>query len=616
MGTFQTEKLYINDLFKLWFIVPEFQRHYVWNDEQVSNLLTDIYLSFQNNREGEYFLGMIVLHSIDEEQKEYDILDGQQRILTLLLIFAVMRELTQDCLLRTTCANKIFREANPYEQIEQKLRIRFAIRNKTQTYFEEQVVPEGQILKKCTLGTDDISILNLSRAISNICDYLSGIDDLNEFAMYLLHRVAVIYVSSADMDNAFQMFTVLNNRGLKLNNGEILKAMNLAVIDDVAERQKYAALWEEAEGYFEKDFDTFLSYIRNIIKKDKASRSLVKEFEMMYEDEEIPLSKGKTTFEYISQYKDCYERLFEEENYRNLADYSVCNLLHLMKEFSSDYWIAPLLAYFSRFKDACLKEFLVQLERKFAADWVVGYSIGKRVDEMNRLIRVIEQKDDPQDIINDSVFSFEKDKLRANLDSLMYGRTCTKYLLLKLDLLYRGNQLKFDIPSFISVEHILPHTPGSTSQWVQDFSPEEMDEWTDKLGNLMLISRRKNSSLNNSDYAVKRIKYFKANIELFSNSIRIYQNYPTWTLNDLQKNQQEIIEMLSKDFGLDDCSKKVIAVGNKNLVNAYKPWKHQEEKKLMDMFDSGVPVSEIAVLFGRSEGGIYSRLQKLGYELE
>ena len=57
---------------------------------------------------------MIVLHSIDEEQKEYDILDGQQRILTLLLIFAVMRELTQDCLLRTTCANKIFREANPY----------------------------------------------------------------------------------------------------------------------------------------------------------------------------------------------------------------------------------------------------------------------------------------------------------------------------------------------------------------------------------------------------------------------------------------------------------------------------------------------------------------------
>ena len=182
--------------------------------------------------------------------------------------------------------------------------------------------------------------------------------------------------------------------------------------------------------------------------------------------------------------------------------------------------------------------------------------------------------------------------------------------------MYRGNQLKFDIPSFISVEHILPHTPGSTSQWVQDFSPEEMDEWTDKLGNLMLISRRKNSSLNNSDYAVKRIKYFKANIELFSNSIRIYQNYPTWTLNDLQKNQQEIIEMLSKDFGLDDCSKKVIAVGNKNLVNAYKPWKHQEEKKLMDMFDSGVPVSEIAVLLGRSEGGIYSRLQKLGYELE
>ena len=101
------------------------------------------------------------------------------------------------------------------------------------------------------------------------------------------------------------------------------------------------------------------------------------------------------------------------------------------------------------------------------------------------------------------------------------------------------------IPQAIaSIEHILPRNPSADSQWVKDFSAAEREEWTNKLGNLVLISRRKNTSQGNRDYVEKKEKYFEKNIEMFPNSIRIYQNYPEWKLSDLKKNHSDVVTEL------------------------------------------------------------------------
>ena len=101
------------------------------------------------------------------------------------------------------------------------------------------------------------------------------------------------------------------------------------------------------------------------------------------------------------------------------------------------------------------------------------------------------------------------------------------------------------IPQAIaSIEHILPRNPSADSQWVKDFSAAEREEWTNKLGNLVLISRRKNTTQGNRDYVEKKEKYFEKNIEMFPNSIRIYQNYPEWKLSDLKKNHSDVVTEL------------------------------------------------------------------------
>jgi hypothetical protein len=100
------------------------------------------------------------------------------------------------------------------------------------------------------------------------------------------------------------------------------------------------------------------------------------------------------------------------------------------------------------------------------------------------------------------------------------------------------------VPTNMSVEHVLPQNPQEDSQWCKDFSEKERAEWTNRLGNLVLISRRKNSSQGRSDFTVKKEKYFRKNVETFPNSLRVIQK-PKWDLTILKTHHAEVVSLLS-----------------------------------------------------------------------
>lgn len=132
----------------------------------------------------------------------------------------------------------------------------------------------------------------------------------------------------------------------------------------------------------------------------------------------------------------------------------------------------------------------------------------------------------------------------------MYGKRYARYILLKLDLLYLSNSTKFNPPSTISIEHILPQNPPNEadpqkqSQWRKDFTDDERSRWVDKLGNLILLSRKKNTSQGNKDFALKKVKYFSSNVEVFPNSVRVFNKYDVWTPTELQENHDEVMKKL------------------------------------------------------------------------
>lgn len=586
----ESDKLFVKDVFSKWFRIPEYQRPYVWEKDQVIELLDDVIQARALNPDSQYFLGSMVLRRNSREEEttrfeEYDLLDGQQRLTTLFLITAVLRDLSTNPTLKTTCQNIIFQERIIFIGIPERLRIVFA-RDQVKKFIDHFVKEDGGTAKKSELKTkisnykEDVSIRNMSKAILNIREYFSQNSannnlDLEDFAKsqtqienfftYLLCNVLMIYVSADKLDDAFRLFTVMNSRGIKLRNSDILKADNLGKVTDDTKRTECAKEWEDTENYFAEDFDIFLSHLRTILVKQKAAVSLLKEFEdNIYNPSSydrtsrtttnLPplLNKGEETFKFISKYKNHFEQLFDNNNYYNLTgSFEIYNYLNLMKNgFEADFWVSPLLRFYDKFTTDQLVDFIKALDNKFANDWLVGYTITTRIENVNTIIQSIDDARTPDEVLQHSCMSFDGRNLIDVLQGDIYGKRAARYVLLKLDLLYHGHATKLDMPETISIEHILPQNPNNESKWKVDFTDADRENWTNKLGNLVLISRRKNSAQGNKEYADKKNKYFKNNVELFSNSIRIYIQYSTWTLGDLKKNHDEVLQKIKQGFGL------------------------------------------------------------------
>ena len=285
----ESDKLLVKDVFSKWFRIPEYQRPYVWDTDQVTELLDDVMQARNSNPESQYFLGSMVLRKKNKEDgstkyEEYDLLDGQQRLTTLFLITAVIRDLTKDETLIDTCNKTIYQKENKYDSIPERLRIVFDIRKQVREFIDEFVktpngtVNEDGLKQKINNKEEDISIKNMSKAILTIREFFSN-NHIDDFFPYLRSNVLMIYVAAEELEDAFRMFTVMNSRGVKLRNSDILKAENLGKIKDNTKRLEWAKKWEETETFFGEDFDNFLSHLRTILVKQKAAVSLLKEFE-------------------------------------------------------------------------------------------------------------------------------------------------------------------------------------------------------------------------------------------------------------------------------------------------------------------------------------------------
>lgn len=572
----ESDKLLVKDVFSKWFRIPEYQRPYVWGNDQISELLDDVMQARNSNPESQYFLGSMVLRKKEKVEGstkyvEYDLLDGQQRLTTLFLITAVIRDLAppSNTSRLKTCDDTIFQMANTDDNIPERLRIVFDIRDQVKDFINEFVKEKGGTSKlddltiKINNADEDVSVRNMANAILIIRKYFTE-KSIDDFFPYLRSNVLMIYVSAEELEDAFRMFTVMNSRGVKLRNSDILKADNLGKIKDNAKRMEWAKKWEETETYFGEDFDAFLSHLRTILVKQKAAVSLLKEFEdniynpksfdrntKTYTDLKPLLEKGESTFIFLDKYKKYYEQLFDNDNKSLTNSYELYNYLHLMqKGFEADFWIAPLLRFYEKFKSVHLLDFVKALDNKFANDWLIGYPPTTRIENVNAILQSIDDSKTAAEVLANNSLNIDKTDLRDILAGNIYGRRAAKYVLLKLDLLYHGHTTKLEMPETISIEHILPQNPQNGGQWKTDFTDAEREDWTNKLGNLVLISRRKNSSQSNKEYADKKANYFKGNIELFSNSVRVYQNFPTWNLADLKRNQNDVLLKINTGFGI------------------------------------------------------------------
>src|ERR1017187_7003733 len=146
----KSKKILVKEIFSvMWFRIPEYQRPYIWLKDEVDELLDDLTFAQTEKPNQEYFLGSFVFQSKKADAAcgadfdENDLLDGQQRMTTLLMLFACIRDLSASDKVRPSCQKSIFQKGDEIDDIPERTRIVFAIRPAVQEFVNEFVKADG-----------------------------------------------------------------------------------------------------------------------------------------------------------------------------------------------------------------------------------------------------------------------------------------------------------------------------------------------------------------------------------------------------------------------------------------------------------------------------------------
>ena len=564
-GQIESAKVVIQEVFsRFWFRIPDYQRAYVWGKDEISELIDDVNHASEHNPEGQYFLGSMVLCSTARDVdgvdfQEYELLDGQQRLTTLMLMLACIRDRVTDPKLSEACRGMLFQEENKWKKIPGRNRIVYDIRDNVGDFIERYVkVDDGtRSADLAGIASDkNLSLANMAGGMRTLHasfddkDKFPSESDFDRFVCYLLNNALFIYVSTDNLDDAFRLFTILNDRGVPLSNSDILKARNLGEIKNEDQRSKWAEYWEEIEGEKGRDeFDRFLSLVRTIYVKDKAREGLLKEFdERIYGAKPPLLAQGVETFEAVKAYSNAYDECILLEGLPATLGNAYRNRINVMRRgLPSTDWIPPVLAWYRKFKGEGLLEFINFIDNKFSADWILQLTPTQRINNMNEVLKHIDASRAPVDALSAEVFHFDQAQLSGLLDGAIYGRRFARYVLLRLEYILATHAAPLNLPDEISVEHILPQSPRPMSQWGRHFTEAQQAYWLHRLGNLMLLSRRKNSSLSNADFSEKKSKYISDRVESLPNSQRILAS-TTFAMPDLESRHRDLLARLEASY--------------------------------------------------------------------
>lgn len=534
------------------FQIPDYQRPYSWTVEEASELVDDIKIHFEeqdgNDDKSPYFLGSVVL--IKGEDPKSDVIDGQQRLTTLTILFSVLWNLTGNDEL-----NDPFLFQKGKSILGQPTEYRLSLRERDQEFFRGYI-QEGNLGDLFNLKEKlNDSKENLKRNTETIYNELQGFsnDYLNKFSQFLLKNCFLVMVSTPDLDSAYRIFSVLNDRGLELKATDILKSRVIGSISK-SNQAKFNQIWEDNEEAIGRDqFNELFSHIRMVHRKAKPKGTLVKEFQYHVNPNEDPEKFINNT---LLPFSEAFLTIKSQNFDRGQEAETINKYLGWLNKIDNSDWVPITLLIFSKFKNdpQLILNTLKKLERLSYSMMIFRANINYRIKRYSELLTHIERENSP--ISEDSPIELteeEKEKTIERLESDIYTVQRIRLpLLLKLDSLLSDGSAKYDY-SVISVEHVLPQTPPENSSWLENFpEQEQINFWTHKLANLVLLSKKKNSAAKNFNFGRKKNEYFTTNkgTSPFALTSQVI-NKEEWTPVILKDRQEYLVETLKREWELN-----------------------------------------------------------------
>ncbi|GAA7730176.1 DUF262 domain-containing protein [Helicobacter pylori] len=539
MAKIESNDLNLRDILKdeLYYQIPIYQRPYQWAEENCEKLLDDLFFNYEDDRESDYFCGSLVLILISEDPKKaktYDIVDGQQRLSTFILLVKVLSALYNDCL---TPKNLEHLQEGWKDRHTERKRLSFnAIGSNAEYDFQAALdfFDDSHHVSK----NDENNYLKNAVCLK---DYLreKEIKNINNFIEWLYSNVKFITIICPNIDKALRIFNVLNARGLALNATDIFKGELLKELAKEEDQKKLVSRWNalsqkcsDNDLTMETLFSWYSTYLNPVTSKEKKEKELVTWFKNL----------NKTPLEYLKGVEDFYNAYCEvlemQDWHAHLLSYKDDDHLHVIL-------CASILHHYSDQDIKALKELLVKF---YYQNWVATREEPKKQTNCN-IIKALKEKKSVESIasIVKEYLDYHKitQDFKKNLqDSKLYEqhKKSSKNSWLRPILILVEYSMSDDPrPKRIQmndfhVEHILPQQPGSSSQWVKDFSEEERGLYTHSLANLTLLGGTKNAQASNKDFKEKKEIYMGNAVKLGKDKRGREKTFKVMTCYDMTKN--------------------------------------------------------------------------------
>ncbi|MBL9027446.1 MAG: DUF262 domain-containing protein [Myxococcales bacterium] len=547
------KKVFCNDFI---FRIPRYQRPYAWTQENAQELLSDL-LAFMGDGGGKvadlppYFLGSIVLAK-EDHKPEADVIDGQQRLTTLTILLAVLRDLEPEYGLTEYLYQTGNRAAGTPDQY------RVFLRSRDEEFFREHVQATGGLAKLAAITRSLPDAQKRIRENANL--FRRELEKLTperrqRLASYIVQRCYLVVVSTPDEDSAFRIFSVLNDRGLDLSHADILKAEIISRIDDEAAQDAYGAKWEEVEEAIGRDrFKDLFGHLRMIHRRAKLEGTVLAEFrEHVVKKVADPqklvddvIVAGARAFDQIRRREWAGDA--DERTQKNIEE-----LLDWLNRLDNVDWVPVAIRILQASADAAnVLGALTSLERLAAFLLATRTTVNDRLRRYAAVLDGLDKSPSADGNAGLELSAAEKTAFVAALDGELYLEPKVRvYVLLRLDRALGDASAKYDVET-VTVEHVLPQTPRDKSQWLVNFPNLTERAWTHRLGNLLLLPRRKNSEASNWDFEDKKKKYFtsKKGVSTYALTSQVLKE-SSWTPTVVERRHGELLKVLKELWSLD-----------------------------------------------------------------
>lgn len=595
--TFKPENQTISDLFSCQaiYVIPNYQRQYSWVNEQLEELWNDLYESYINAPDECYFLGSIVV--VDDGQGHHELVDGQQRITTLMIMLNVLAKTFPDI----NKNSDILLKGN-LQKIKQLIyfdeginRLQLQIDPNYNTSFKKVIINQESYENfkyptQANLKKDDpeYKFVNTAKFFYDKFNELlksEGQSVLDSFVNFILFKTNIIKTICTNQSFAIKLFLVLNDRGLELSISDIIKSYILDKYDsndryNENDKATFNYNWKSIEKIcndYEFTIDDFMVYFEYYKLKSNPKRQVTDELKKIIQSSEIV-----SLVDEMKSFADNLEKVYK----------STLPVIYSLRYIPWQAYVMTALASAYQVDYPDKEELFQSMRRFFYISWISGKTLnGIKQTSFNLIDAIVDKK--TIDEINEMLdkFIYGKRLIRdvyQNLNDDVYGQNFLKALMLSIEYEIREktNVGFYKINNSIHIDHILP----------QQFD-KRLDEWKNiddvalaktyihKLGNLALLLGSKNEEALNHGMDVKMNIYQgkdknESGVTAFDTTKTIIDNYNKgdvdWDVSHIVDRQKYLIGLIENmlDISEDDIDK---IIEEEQKANSLHKWQYKNE---------------------------------------